>query len=456
MVRPQKTDNTDVKLLRRLALVLSLGLVVAVTVAYVARHSEAGSSRDLRLSSAATLAASEVSSLVELAEVAVRAGGEPGTAAASISKLVPHLDVCVANAIRVECAGDRPDGVRQRANEYQAAFRSTSTETTVNDFELSTVSVFERVVTIDVAAGQLAAVLAVASDDLFAEFDTELWVTADPPVGDRVDGFVVDSGIRQTSAPIEGTTGLVVVASGPDSASLSSVEMTFYFVLGGLAVLLMLLTGATSLLAHRTLLERASIDQLTRLPNRGEFERLSEIEVATAERSDVGFALLLFDLNGFKAVNDSYGHQAGDELLQIVAERLQSATRDTDIVGRWGGDEFVVLMPGVTTSEMGGRRARQIADSIAGRARLDSAVDAVRVKASVGVAMWPINGSTIHELMAAADTAMYHAKRHQLVAAVAGELSVSPVLDVPPHIDSSHIDSSHTDAVTPATQPEPA
>jgi len=416
-----------VKLLRRTALVLSLGLVVAVTVAYFTRQSEAASSRDLRLTSAAELAASEVTSLAELVEVAVKAGGEPSSAATSISQLVPLLSVCVANTIRIECAGERPDSLLAAAESQQESFRAGIITDEASNQPLS---VFDRVVTIKVAGSQLAAIVAVSSDDLFDAVDTELWVAEAPDDGGDRDGFVVTDGTRQTFAPIEGTSGLVVVASAANTASVSSGEMTFYVVLGGLAVLLMLLAGATSLLAHRSLIERASIDQLTRLPNRGEFERTSAAEVATAERTGVGFALLLFDLNGFKSVNDNYGHQAGDELLQIVAERLQHATRDTDMVARWGGDEFVVLMPGVTSSEMGGRRARQIADAIAGRARLDSAADAVRVKASVGVAVWPANGTTIHELMAAADAAMYHAKRHQLVAAVAGDYSMLDMIDV--------------------------
>lgn len=429
------------KVLRRTALVLGLTLVVAVTVAFFTRQSEAASTRDLRLASSAELAASEVASLVELVEVAVQAGGEPGSAADSISQLVPRLSVCVANAIRVECAGERPEGLLDSAETYQQQFRASDLggNEVVSDVGTAPVpaSVFDRNVTIHVSGAQLAAVVSVTSDDLFAEFDTELWVAETPVDAGGRDGFVVTNGIRQTYAPIGGATGLVVVASAANAASVSAGEMTFYLVLGGLAGLLLLLAGATSLLAHRSLIERASIDQLTRLPNRGEFERISATEVGTAERTGVGFALLLFDLNGFKSVNDSYGHQAGDELLQIVAERLQHATRDTDVVARWGGDEFVVLMPGVTSIEMGGRRARQIADAIAGRARLDSAPDAVRVKASVGVSVWPLNGLTMHQLMAAADAAMYHAKRHHLVAAVAGDHST---LDLSTDLSTDVID----------------
>ncbi len=437
------------KVLRRTALVLGLALVVAVTVAYFTRQSEAASSRDLRLASSAELAASEVASLVELVEVAVQAGGEPRSAADSISQLVPRLSVCVANAVRVECAGERPEGLLDSAEAYQQEFRASDLEDdeTFSDVgtEPTPLSVFDRVVTIHVSGAQLAVVVSVTSDDLFAELDTELWVAETPADGGGRDGFVVTNGTRQTYAPIGGATGLVVVASAENAASVSASEMTFYLMLGGLAALLLLLAGATSLLEHRSLIERASIDPLTRLPNRGEFERISEAEISTAERTGVGFALLMFDLNGFKTVNDTYGHQAGDELLQIVAERLQHTTRDTDVVARWGGDEFVVLMPGVTSIEMGGRRARQIADAIAGRARLDSAPDAVRVKASVGVSVWPLNGSTMHELMAAADAAMYHAKRHHLVAAVAGDHST---FDLSPDVIDGTIENT-VDVVEP-------
>ena len=102
--------------------------------------------------------------------------------------------------------------------------------------------------------------------------------------------------------------------------------------------------------------------------------------------------LLLFDLNGFKLVNDTYGHQAGDEMLKVVGSRLRKAVREGDIVARWGGDEFVVVMPGIADEEMGAKRAQQLADQIAGRTRLEGVPEALRVKVSVGVALWPQHG----------------------------------------------------------------
>ena len=141
-----------------------------------------------------------------------------------------------------------------------------------------------------------------------------------------------------------------------------------------------MLAGATLVAEQRTLVERASFDPLTKLPNRGEFERRAVDVIANADRQDSEVCLLLFDLNGFKLVNDTYGHRAGDEMLRVVGSRLRKAVRDQDIVARWGGDEFVVMMPGIGDDEMGAKRAQQLADQVAGRTRLDGVQDALRVQ----------------------------------------------------------------------------
>src|SRR5437870_7195006 len=85
-------------------------------------------------------------------------------------------------------------------------------------------------------------------------------------------------------------------------------------------------------------------DKLTGLPNRHMFEELLDLSLARAKRHEQGVAVLCMDLDDFKLVNDSLGHAAGDQLLQQVAERLREATRDTDLVARQGGDEFLLLL----------------------------------------------------------------------------------------------------------------
>jgi diguanylate cyclase (GGDEF)-like protein len=208
-------------------------------------------------------------------------------------------------------------------------------------------------------------------------------------------------------------------------------ERQFYLLIFALAVVLLVLAGATLVAEQRSLLERASFDPLTKLPNRGEFERRAADAIATAERQGADVCLLLFDLNGFKMVNDTYGHAAGDEMLRVVASRLRKAVRDGDIVARWGGDEFVVLMPGIGDNEMGAKRAHQLAEQVSGRTRLDGVPDALRVRVSVGVAIWPNHGAQLHGLVDAADQAMYQAKRDGETCHVADEVVQLPPQSVP-------------------------
>ena len=152
--------------------------------------------------------------------------------------------------------------------------------------------------------------------------------------------------------------------------------------------------------------EAAFTDHLTGLANRRRFERQLEREVARTERYTRHFCLLLIDIDNFKDVNDTFGHDAGDEALRRVANVIQSGTRGIDTGARIGGDEFAVILP-ETSLERGLEVAERLRTSIAAF----DAEPAALVTASLGVAELPSCANTGDELRAAADAALYEAKR---------------------------------------------
>ena len=142
-------------------------------------------------------------------------------------------------------------------------------------------------------------------------------------------------------------------------------------------------------------------DELTGLPNRTLLlDRLSQV-LARAKRYDKQFALLFLDLDGFKDINDRLGHAAGDKLLQRVAERLLSSVRGGDTACRYGGDEFVLLLPEVESE----RRAVEVAEKIRGRLAKPYEIDghSIALTATVGVAVYPTNGIGQVDLIGHAD-----------------------------------------------------
>lgn len=153
----------------------------------------------------------------------------------------------------------------------------------------------------------------------------------------------------------------------------------------------------------------ASHDYLTGIPNRMLFHELASTELSRAKRSRNLYALFFLDLDKFKMINDTLGHAVGDALLQTVATRLRAAVREYDLVARLGGDEFVVLVSEIRDEESVAEIADKLVESI--RAPYaDLLGQYVETAPSIGIALYPRDGTTIESLMSNADSAMYTAK----------------------------------------------
>ncbi|KAF1024017.1 MAG: putative signaling protein [Paracidovorax wautersii] len=159
--------------------------------------------------------------------------------------------------------------------------------------------------------------------------------------------------------------------------------------------------------ANQELTYLALHDNLTKLPNRVLLEDRLTQAIEAARRDKSRFALMFMDLDGFKAVNDAYGHPVGDELLREVAARLSGGVRARDTLARVGGDEFVMLTVIDEPAD-----AAAVADELMALIRRPYAVagHAFNLSTSIGIAIYPGNGDSQHELLTNADAAMYHAK----------------------------------------------
>lgn len=151
-------------------------------------------------------------------------------------------------------------------------------------------------------------------------------------------------------------------------------------------------------------------DPLTALPNRLLLMSRIEHALSIARREDNHLALLMLDLDRFKNVNDSYGHLAGDELLQQVAKRLASCLREADTVCRLGGDEFTLLLENITRQEDAAGVAIAIINALSQPWHLSNNVD-VCIGASIGISLFPEHGDDPEQLLRQADIALYQAKK---------------------------------------------
>ena len=158
--------------------------------------------------------------------------------------------------------------------------------------------------------------------------------------------------------------------------------------------------------AEEALAEQAIRDSLTNLYNRRYFNYRMEEEIAKADRDNDSLAILLRDLDHFKTINDTRGLHAGDEVLKAVARSIQEATRGTDLIFRWGGDEIVVILSEATREGIliAGERIRRGVRTVSEQAHLD-------LDLSIGVALYPEHGRSVDELIRLADWALYIAKK---------------------------------------------
>lgn len=155
-------------------------------------------------------------------------------------------------------------------------------------------------------------------------------------------------------------------------------------------------------------------DPKTGLLNMRGWREVAEREMNRASRDELPCALLMVDLDHFKSINDTWGHPAGDDVLEYVAHALRSATRPSDVIGRFGGEEFVLLLPDADTEEASaaGERIRQTISElhVPTTDKRGGPVAISNRTTSIGVAVYPVHASTLDSLLQAADAAVYEAK----------------------------------------------
>jgi diguanylate cyclase (GGDEF)-like protein len=195
---------------------------------------------------------------------------------------------------------------------------------------------------------------------------------------------------------------------------LDSLNSEFGIAAVGVLAPFLLVAFSTTLLVENINMAKSRIralsdrDELTSIYNMRAFTRLAEQEHELASRTTRAYSVLMVDIEHLKTINDTYGHEAGSRAVKLVAEALLRLTRSTDIVARYGGDEFIVLLGGAD---------KEIAEEVAQRIRnvvfsttLEVDVKMVRIKVNVGAASFPDNGNNLQAVMAAADRNMYKDK----------------------------------------------
>ncbi len=414
------------RLVRVGALFGSLVLLVATLVSLINQRNVLYEQQDSRVSSAATTAKNSV----ETTLLRARAVVEVASAGTTPESLVRTFDQSAEACVGAVCTG--PDlAALGSFGDASAAVLLGGSVAIVDDPSNSVLVVgrnADDVVSIQLPLDAVvdplarATISAVGTD--FAVTTSNSEQLTDVSGIRTVDGRRVVFG--QISEPLD--SGSVLVRSSvPDSVGWGAESPGLYLILFLFGTVLLALAGWTFLAENRRLERRATTDDLTGLANRREFERLSEEAIDMAGRFGTGLCVMLLDLNGFKQINDTLGHQFGDLVLKGCADRLVDAVRDTDVVGRWGGDEFVVLLPGL--EEASG--VRNSAERIGSRLSSTPVAGDVSISGSIGAALYPRHGTTLDELIQAADVAMYEAKTTGVVHRLASTMAASTELPPP-------------------------
>ena len=408
------------------ALIGSLVLLVGTMISILNRRDDLSDEYDLQLRAASVLATNAVENSVERASiVATVAGADIGPE--SLEVFAVPVDVCVLSDGSTSCSGSDLTALAA-FHAAQHAAGEDSEAVAVVDGDSGSVLVLgggsDNTVVLRLPPEALLTAATSAELERYAA-DVAVMISATtdesmtPSDGiDSVDGRRVLTSIVD-DPPVVGA--IEVTVSVDPVIGITGDGATRYFTLLALGTILLAVAAWTFFAERRSLERRATTDEMTGLLNRREFERQTEEAMINADRFRTGLCIMLVDLDGFKSINDTRGHQFGDRVLIETARRLHSAVRDTDIVGRWGGDEFVVLLPGLEQGTAVRNSAERIAASLSG----SPVVEDVTVTGSIGAALFPRHGQTFDDLIRAADRAMYAAKTtgvpHRLADTLSGD-----------------------------------
>ncbi|MEM9514788.1 MAG: GGDEF domain-containing protein [Actinomycetota bacterium] len=414
------------RLVRLAALFGSVVLLVTVSVSMFDLRSERRSEIDAAIEVAAAATSQEVDATMRQATALIEAANSDTDPAAIAAAFVEPVSVCVVSADGRRCTGrDLAAGSAFGQAAEQAG--ATGGAVPIAQPENRTVLVVG-----DTADGATTVIelgaAALTPSGLSSDARIEVRVLTEPGAASDEPQSVDGQRVMTLTTLLAAGGAIEVAASADGDVGLVGDGLMLYGLLFVLGTILVALAGWTFLVDRRSLEHRASTDELTGLVNRREFERRSEEELDTAVRIGTGVCLMLIDLNGFKQINDTLGHQFGDLVLTACAERLTAAVRDTDLVGRWGGDEFVILLPGLQDASA----VRASAERIAGRLSASPVVGDVTVTASIGAALYPRHGATLDDLIRGADVAMYGAKSTGVVHRMADPINLDTMspLDV--------------------------